>query len=270
MALGDGRSLPASVLAAEASVTPQAASAQLARLQAAGLLAVERSGRHRYYRLASPHVATVLEALAQLAPAQPVRSLRQSTRAAALRGARTCYDHLAGRLGVQITQALVDRDVLAATDSIPDTRRRPGDQLSSQLPSHPYVLGAAAVPVLSSLGVPASRLTAAARRPLLRFCLDWSEQRHHLAGRLGADLLSAFTAAGWVTRTARQRAVQLTPAGERALATHLGLDPHVGLWLPVKSARFDGWTQAAVRLAAVTASAVRDSCARQLPMYRPP
>ncbi len=226
MALGDGRSLPASVLAAEASVTPQAASAQLTRLLAAGLLTVERSGRHRYYRLASAHVATVLEALAQFAPMQPVRSLRHSTRAAALRSARTCYDHLAGRLGVQITQALVDRDVLAPADGIPDTRRRPGDQLSSQLPSHPYTLGTAAVPVLTSLGVPADRLAGdAAGRPLLRFCLDWSEQRHHLAGRLGADLLSAFTAAGWITRTTRHRAVQLTPAGEQALATRLGLAP---------------------------------------------
>jgi len=229
MALGDGRSLPASVLAAEASVTPQAASAQLARLQAAGLLAVEQSGRHRYYRLASAHVATVLEALAQLAPLEPIRSLRQSTRAAALRTARTCYDHLAGQLGVQVTQALLDRGALTTTDGIPDTRRRPDDQLSSQLPGHPYALGATAVPVLESLGVPASRLTAdAARRPLLRFCLDWSEQRHHLAGRLGADLLAAFTAAGWVTRTPQQRTVRVTAAGEEALAIHLSLDLDTG------------------------------------------
>lgn len=226
MALVDGRSLPATVLAGEAGVTPQAASTQLARLQAAGLLAAERSGRHRYYRLASVHVAAVLEALAQLAPVQPIRSLRQSTRAAALRNARTCYDHLAGRLGVQITQALVDRGALIPADGIPDTRRRPGDRLSSQLPGHPYSLGTAAVPVLTSLGVPAGRVTAhrASRRPLLRFCLDWSEQRHHLAGSLGADLLAALTTAGWITRAPRQRAVQLTPAGRQALSARLGLD----------------------------------------------
>jgi DNA-binding transcriptional ArsR family regulator len=226
MALADGRSLPATVLATEADVTPQAASAQLARLQAAGLLAVERSGRHRYYRLASAHVATVLETLAQIAPVRPIRSLRDSTRAAALRSARTCYDHLAGRLGVQITQALLDHGALAPTDGIPDTRRRPGDRLSSQLRDHPYTLGLAAAPVLASLGVPAGRLTAdpASRRPLLRFCLDWSEQRHHLAGSLGADLLAAFTTAGWITRAPRQRAVQLTPAGRQALSTRLGLD----------------------------------------------
>ncbi len=226
MALGDGRSLPATVLAAEAGVTPQAASAQLARLRAAGLLAVEQSGRHRYYRLASAHVGTVLEALAQLAPIQPVRSLRDSTRAAALRRARTCYDHLAGGLGVQITQALVDHDALTPVDGIPDIRRRRGDRLSSQLPDHPYILGTAAVPVLSSLGVAAERLTdgRASRRPLLRFCLDWTEQRHHLAGRLGADLLAAFWTAGWITGAPSRRVIRVTPAGSQALKARLGLE----------------------------------------------
>ena len=225
-ALSDGRALPASVLAAEAGVTPQAASAQLARLQDAGLLAVERSGRHRYYRLDSPQAVAVLEALAPLAAAQPVRSLRQATRAAALRSARTCYDHLAGRLGVQVTQSLIDLDVLAPADGIPDTRRRSGDRLSSQLPSHPYVLGDGAVGVLTGLGVPADRLAddVPSRRPLLRFCLDWSEQRHHLGGRLGADLLTAFTDAGWVARTPQHRAVRLTPVGESELRSRLGLD----------------------------------------------
>jgi DNA-binding transcriptional ArsR family regulator len=226
-ALGDGRALPASVLADEAGVTPQAASTQLSRLQAAGLLAVERSGRHRYYRLASAHVATVLEALALLAPAQPVRSLRQSTRAATLRSARTCYDHLAGRLGVQVTQALIDRDVLVPADGIRDTRRRAGDRLASQLPEHPYGLGPAAGTVLAGLGVPAGALAGdhRSRRPLLRFCVDWSEQHHHLAGRLGAELLSALVTAGWITRLPRQRAVRLTPAGELALHERLGISP---------------------------------------------
>jgi len=227
MALSDGRALPASVLAAEAAVTPQAASAQLSRLTDAGLLTVERSGRHRYYRLATSQVATVLEALAQLAPMQPVRSLRHSTRAAQLRSARTCYDQLAGRLGVQITQALIDTGALAPSDGITDTRRRPGDQLSSQLPEHPYTLGPNAMQVLASLSVPADRLTEndrSSRRPLLRFCLDWSEQQHHLAGRLGAHLLTAFIEAGWITRTQGQRTVQLTDAGRHELHNRLGLD----------------------------------------------
>lgn len=226
IALSDGRALPASVLASEAGVTAQAASAQLSRLQAAGLLAVEQSGRHRYYRLASGgRVTAILEALAQLAPAQPVRSLRQSTRAAALRSARACYDHLAGKLGVELTQALVDREALAPTDGIADTRRRSGDRLSSQLAEHPWVLGPAAAEVFGGLGVPAERLAARpSRRPLLRFCLDWSEQRHHLAGQLGADVLAALLDAGWVTRAPGQRAIAPTPDGRQALNARLGLD----------------------------------------------
>lgn len=225
IALADGRSLPASVLAAEAGVTPQAASAQLARLQAEGLLAAERSGRHRYYRLASAHVAAVLEALAQLAPVQPVRSLRESTRAGALRRARTCYDHLAGHLGVQLTQALIDAGALVPADGVPDNRRRPGDRLSSPLRDHPYRLGPAAVPVFTGLGIPAERLTGEdTHRPMLRFCLDWSEQRHHLAGRLGADLLAACTEAGWITRAPGRRTVRVTQAGSAALRARLGLE----------------------------------------------
>jgi DNA-binding transcriptional ArsR family regulator len=226
VALSDGRALPASVLASEAGVTPQAASAQLSRLQAAGLLAVEQSGRHRYYRLAAGgQVTAILEALAQLAPAQPIRSLRQSTRAAALRSARACYDHLAGKLGVQLTQALVDQRALAPTDGIPDTRRRSGDRLSSRLPGHPWMLGPAAAEVFAGLGVAPERLTARpSRRPLLRFCIDWSEQRHHLAGQLGADVLAALLDAGWMTRVQGQRSVQLTPPGRQALSSRLRLD----------------------------------------------
>ncbi len=106
-ALGDGRALAASVLAAEAGVAASTASAHLARLLDAGLLEVLPQGRHRYYRLAGPHVAELLEALARVAPPAPVRSLREGTRAEALRTARTCYDHLAGRLGVALMTALI-------------------------------------------------------------------------------------------------------------------------------------------------------------------
>jgi DNA-binding transcriptional ArsR family regulator len=229
MALDDGRALPASVLAAEARVSAQAASAQLAKLTAAGLIQVERSGRHRYYRLADPDVAAVLEALAHLSPVQPVRSLRQHTRAAALRNARTCYDHLAGRLGVQVTQALVAADALTTTDGVPDTRRRPGDRISSQLQEHPYRLGPTAVDVFSALGVPPEQLAqtgdgtvVGSNRQLLRFCMDWSEQRHHLAGRLGADMLAAFVGAGWIVRQPGHRAVAVSPAGLRELRSILG------------------------------------------------
>ncbi len=224
-ALADGRALAASVLADEAGVSAPAASAQLSRLTKAGLIDVEVSGRHRYYHLASDRVAIVIEALSALAPPRPVRSLREGTRAAALRRARTCYDHLAGRYGCAVTQGLLDGGVLVASDGIADTRRRSRDPLSSQLHEHPYQLGAHASPVLEELGVDLDAVRrGAGQRPLLRFCLDWSEQRHHLSGRLGAAVLDAFLEQRWVERRPGQRAVTVTDAGEAALH-RLGTSP---------------------------------------------
>jgi DNA-binding transcriptional ArsR family regulator len=226
LALADGRALPASGLAAEAGLSAPATTAHLNKLRAGGLIEVEVSGRHRYYRLTGPHVAAVLEALATIAPLRPVRSLRQGTHAAALRAARTCYDHLAGRLGVAITAALLARHVLVATDGITGTTRRPGERLAAALPAHPYQLGPAATAVLGELGVNLPALLDAPRsaRPLLRFCTDWTEQRHHLAGRLGAALLTALCDNGCLTRRGR-RIVWLTEHGAATLHHHLGLDP---------------------------------------------
>jgi len=221
-ALADGRSLPASVLAGEAGVSPQAASTQLSRLTHAGLITGEKSGRHRYYRLASGQVASVLEALATISPTRPIRSLRDDTRAAALRRARTCYDHPAGRLGCTLTQALLDQQALIATDGIDTTRRRPEDPLSAPLPQHPYQLGPNAADLLAVLGVDLPALTTArSRRPLLRFCLDWSEQRHHLGGRLGAAVLHGLEQQHWITRRTGHRA--LADHGHHQLRDHLGL-----------------------------------------------
>ena len=192
-ALVDGRALPASVIAAEAGVSASTTSEHLSRLVAGGVLLVERSGRHRYYRLAGPEVAAAVEALAAISPQPPVRSLREATRAGALRRARTCYDHLAGRLGVEITAALVDRQALVRTDGRPGTLRGAGDRLAAPVREHPYDLGPAAAAVFGGLGVHLDELLARPRtaRPLLKFCVDWSEQRHHLAGALGAARLAA-------------------------------------------------------------------------------
>jgi len=129
LALGDGRTLPASVLAAEAGVAASTASTHLARLADAGLLAVQVRARYRYYRLAGPAVGELIETLARLCPAAPVRSLREGTRAHAIRRARSCYDHLAGRLGVAVTAALISTDVLVVERPEPDSpvlATRPG------------------------------------------------------------------------------------------------------------------------------------------------
>jgi DNA-binding transcriptional ArsR family regulator len=231
MALGDGRRLPASVLAAEAGVSPAAMSAHLTKLRDEHLVTVEASGRHRYYSLAGPRVAATLEALAAIAPRQPITSLRQGTRARRLRAARTCYDHLAGALGVAVTQALIDRGVLVATDGIPDTARRPGDRLSAPVRQHPYQLGPAAEGVLRGLGVDLPALLASlsgGSRPLLRFCVDWTEQRHHLAGALGAAVTRALFDAGWIARRRGPREVELTAAGAAAIEDVLGIRPATG------------------------------------------
>ncbi|WP_020660622.1 ArsR/SmtB family transcription factor [Amycolatopsis benzoatilytica] len=222
MALADGRALAASVLASEAGLSAQGVSSHLSKLLAAGLVTAEKSGRHRFYRIAGA-APELLEALARHSPARAVRSLREGTRAEALRTARLCYDHVAGRLGVTITAALLDRGALATVDGDPTTRRRAGDRISSQLPEHPYVLGPASAEVFGELGVDVA-MAAAGRRPLLRFCLDWTEQRHHLAGALGAAVTERFMAAGWLrSRAKAHRAVQLTDSGSAVLGDVLGV-----------------------------------------------
>ncbi|MQY17540.1 ArsR/SmtB family transcription factor [Nocardia macrotermitis] len=223
LSLADGRALPASVLAAEAGVAASTASEHLARLVDGGLLSVERSGRHRYYRLADARVGAAIEAVAALAPTRPVRSLRESTRAAALRRARSCYDHLAGRLGVAVTEALLDRGALIRTDGLSGIERADGDRLSAPVHAHPYELGPDAEPIFAALGVDLAA-TSDQRRPLLRFCVDWSEQRHHLSGALGAALLTRMESAGWVVRHRTRRALQLTDSGARTLDRILGVD----------------------------------------------
>ena len=131
LALGDGRALPASVLASEAGVAPSTASAHLGRLVEAGLLRAHPQGRHRYYRLAGPEVGELIEALARVSPAAPVHSLRQGTRAEALRAARTCYDHLAGRLGVAVFAALLERRLARGGDGVHRLDGGGRDRLSS-------------------------------------------------------------------------------------------------------------------------------------------
>src|SRR6201991_2549776 len=151
LALYDGRALPASVLADEASVSRSTARSHLGKLTDAGLLTVETHGRNRYYRLAGPEVGALLEQLGRLAPSRPVRSLREGTRAARLRSARTCYDHLAGRLGVQIMGSLLDREVLVGGDGRYDPHDR--DALSSPGHEIPYELTETGRGFLTGLGV---------------------------------------------------------------------------------------------------------------------
>jgi DNA-binding transcriptional ArsR family regulator len=197
MELTDGRALPPSELAEVAGVSRSTMSGHLAKLQRAGFLAVERGGRNRYYRLSGPAVADAVEALAALAPRREVRSLHQANRAGALGAARTCYGHLAGQLGVGITDAMVDRGLLEHEGEV-------------------FLLTDAGAAFMADLGV--------ARPPRAgKSCNDWSERRPHLAGKLGVALAKRLFDLDWVRRTERRRAVEVTSEGKRELAARLGV-----------------------------------------------
>lgn len=201
LALLDGRAWTAGEIAAQVGVARSTASEQLTTLVDAGLLAEERQGRHRYVRLSGHQIATVIEDLAGLTeqPAAP-RSLRQSRLARDLAAARTCYDHLAGALGVGLYDAFVDRGLLA-TDG--------GTALTAS--------GRAWF--VDLVGEPALRPGS---RPLIRTCLDWTERRPHLAGALGAAVHDSLRQRGWVVAGPRPRAVRLTDAGALGLEALLG------------------------------------------------
>jgi DNA-binding transcriptional ArsR family regulator len=197
MELTDGRALPPSELAEVAGVSRSTMSEHLAKLQKAGFVAVERGGRNRYYRLSGPEVATAVEALAALAPRSEVHSLRQANRAGALGAARTCYGHLAGELGVGITDAMVERALV----------EREGE-----------------VFLLTEQGASFMRELGVAKPPRAgKSCNDWSERRPHLAGKLGVALTKRLFDLEWIERTDRRRAVQVTESGRRELGNRLDI-----------------------------------------------
>lgn len=208
LALADGSALPASALAVEAGVGNSTVSGHLAKLREARLLTVELDGRHRYYRLATTEVAAALEQLARIARPLPVSSLRSHNRAHALHRARLCYDHLAGRLGVALMDALRDRGILAA-DPVPGT-----DDVG-------YRLTAAGHADLAAFGVDPDDLPP--RRRAVRYCVDWGERRHHLAGALGAALTDRLFTLDWLRTGRPRRAVRLTDAGRTGLAATFGV-----------------------------------------------
>ncbi|MGD6746460.1 ArsR/SmtB family transcription factor [Streptomyces sp. BH106] len=218
LALLDGRAWTAGELARHAGVAASTASEHLGKLVAGGLLAEERQGRHRYLRLADAQVAQLLEGLAGYAvPGGGERppTLRAASARTAMARGRTCYDHLAGRLGITVTDAMVGRGLLRA-DAEPGGSGGSGD---SPAPST-FTLTDAGHGWFRALGAP---LEPGSRRPLTRGCLDWTERRLHLAGRAGATLCAHAFEAGWVERVGSERAVRVTGAGERALRAELGV-----------------------------------------------
>ncbi|MFF4801762.1 ArsR/SmtB family transcription factor [Streptomyces sp. NPDC001351] len=204
LALLDGRAWTASELARHAGVAASTLSEHLGKLVAGDLLAEERQGRHRYVRLADAAVAQLVEDLAaQVGPVDAVRprGLRESSAGSAMARGRTCYDHLAGRLGIAVTDAMTLRGLV---------RQDTG-----------FALTDAGVRWFEATGIALDRR---GRRPLARACLDWTERRPHLAGVAGAALCRHAFEAGWCVRIGSERAVKVTTTGQQALAEHLGMD----------------------------------------------
>jgi DNA-binding transcriptional ArsR family regulator len=204
-ALMTGRALTASELAHQAGITPQTASSHLAKLEAGGLIEPEKQGRHRYYRLTGPDVAGVLEGLAGLAARAGQMRVRTGPKDPALRRARICYDHLAGDLGVQMLDSMkkqrLVRESKQAIELTAAGQRFMADtlQISAEALAHP-------------------------RRPVCKACLDWSERRHHLAGTLGAAMMTRFTELKWAARDSApgSRVVNFSRAGEKRFAELFG------------------------------------------------
>ena len=196
-ALMDGRALTAKELAFAAHVSPQTTSGHLARLTGANLLAVQKQGRHRYFRLASPLVGQMLESVMAVAGPEPQPTWRGGQ---ALRTARTCYDHLAGRLGVALADSLTNAGHV--------TLSQDGGEVTER--GHAFLCDFGAEPV-------------AGKRVFCRPCLDWSERRPHLAGRLGAALAARCLDLRWVERQRDSRAVTITAIGTQGFADTFGI-----------------------------------------------
>lgn len=202
-ALLDGRRLTATELGLAAGVSPSTTSGHLGKLVEGKLLSVTASGRHRYFFLASPAVARVLESLMALAADGPPRHRPRTRFDEAMARARTCYDHLAGKLGVALAQSLTDQDHVILTDQgglVTDRGRR----------------------FLTDLGIDLAPRSKS-RRAFCRPCLDWSERRWHIGGAIGAALADRCFEKGWTERRRDGRAVTITCAGEQAFHELFGI-----------------------------------------------
>jgi len=193
-ALMGGTALTASELALEAGVSLPTASSHLSKLMEGGLLTLASQGRHRYYGLAGPQVAGMIEAITGVAETVGPRRVRPGPRDAAMRVARVCYDHLAGEQAVAMLDRLVEKDILLRDEK--ETR-----------------LGPSAASHFAAIGID---VDARPRRPVCRACLDWSVRRSHLAGTLGAAILDKILAEKWARREKDSRAVIFSPLGKQA------------------------------------------------------
>ncbi|MFD1886760.1 ArsR/SmtB family transcription factor [Paenibacillus wenxiniae] len=204
-ALLDGRFHTAGELAHAASITPQTASFHLARLTEQGWVSMEKHGRYRYYRLAGSDTAHKLEQFLVICPVPEVRSLKQSQQMDRLRYGRTCYDHLAGQIGVSLTEALVQQGQLLAHNG-----------------NGAFEVSESGLELFTTIGLDVSQLRRK-RRAFAHACLDWSERKHHLGGALGHGLLQLCLDRGWIERMSGIRAIIVTADGQQAFRHYFDL-----------------------------------------------
>jgi DNA-binding transcriptional ArsR family regulator len=212
----DGRPLSAGELAKAAGVSAATASSHLGKLLDGDLVSVVKQGRHRYYRLKGAEVATVIEALSQISPLVQVRSLRQSRQAAALGQARTCYDHLAGRAGVALFDAMIGGGLIEP---------RTGDEPQMDPSSSAYEVTDKGEERLAVVGIDV-QVVRASRRRFAGHCLDWTERRPHLNGALGAAVTARLVELGWFEHGTSRRSLVLTEKGLAGLADVFGCVVH--------------------------------------------
>ena len=202
-ALLGGRALTATELSFAAGVSPQTTSGHLGKLAAARLVVPMKQGRHRYYRLTGPQVAQMLESIMNVALSGPPRFQPRSTLDDKLRHARTCYDHIAGVLGVALAESMTEREQIVL-----------GDEAGEVTPS--------GMEFLAKLGVDLSAARAK-RRVFCRPCLDWTERRSHIGGAVGAALARRCFELKWIERLRDSRALTITPVGRRGLREFFAL-----------------------------------------------
>jgi DNA-binding transcriptional ArsR family regulator len=203
LTLSDGRAFTASELAKSAKVAPSTASEHLGRLVESKLLAVVKQGRNRFYQLADPSIVEIMEGLACLAPQAKIRTLGASEHAKALHRARMCYHHLAGTLGVRLTEALVEKHILHVADA-------------------GYVVEDGGIAWLHAFGIASGPLQKRGQL-FVPWHIDWSERKHHVAGALGAALAGRLFELQWLERHPSIRAVRLTPEGKTGMEQAFGL-----------------------------------------------
>ncbi|MEJ3741424.1 helix-turn-helix domain-containing protein [Bacillus tropicus] len=193
----DGKAYPASELAHVAKIKPKTATYHLSKMKEEGILSIEKHGKHSYYRLFNSEISKILESLLIISPQEKIKPLRQSSQSSELRCARTCYNHLAGKLGVAITNSLLDKGYLIKNDLY-------------------FHITKTGQEFFKELGIDLNEFKQK-RSILAKACLDWTEREHHLAGSLGNALLEKLLELNWIQRVSKSRAIKVNPDGRKEL-----------------------------------------------------